>query len=87
MTSGIPVKIDYFATVKNCNYLPNVLMKKDAVERGVDFSVSLDENGFLAEGSTENVGIVTKRANCSFRVSRALCEGLRSHAQWRSPGD
>ena len=73
VTSGIPIKTDYFATVKNCNYLPNVLMKKDAVERGADFSVSLDENGFLAEGSTENVGIVTKKGELLIpRFSRTL---------------
>src|SRR5208337_1748968 len=73
VTTGIPIKTDYFATVKNCNYLPNVLMKKDAVERGADFSVSLDERGFLAEGSTENVGIVTKRGELLIpRFSRIL---------------
>jgi branched-chain amino acid aminotransferase len=73
VTSGIPIKTDYFATVKNCNYLPNVLMKKDAVERGADFSVSLDGSGFLAEGSTENVGIVTKNGELLIpRFSRTL---------------
>jgi branched-chain amino acid aminotransferase len=61
ISSGIPVKLDYFATMKNCNYLPNVLMKKEAADRGAGFSVSLDEKGYLAEGPTENVGIVSKR--------------------------
>lgn len=60
VTSGIPVKFDYFANMKNCNYLPNVMMKKEAADLGSDFSVSVDENGFLAEGSTENIGIVSK---------------------------
>ncbi len=57
--SKIPIKPGIFATVKTCNYLPNVLMKKEAVDRGVDFTISLDENRCLAEGATENVGIVT----------------------------
>ncbi|MCF7817190.1 MAG: aminotransferase class IV [Kiritimatiellales bacterium] len=57
--SKIPVKPGFFATVKTCNYLPNVLMKKEAVDLGVDFTVSLDENRNLAEGATENIGIVT----------------------------
>jgi branched-chain amino acid aminotransferase len=61
ITSAIPVKFDYFATMKNCNYLPNVLMKKEATDLGAGFSVSLDEQGFLAEGPTENVGIVSKK--------------------------
>lgn len=58
-TSSIPLKPGFFATVKTCNYLPNVLMKKEAVDAGVDFVVSVDENGNLGEGATENVGIVT----------------------------
>lgn len=58
-TSTIPVKPTFFAGVKSCNYLPNVLMKKEAVDAGVDYTVSLDEKGFLAEGPTENIGIVT----------------------------
>lgn len=57
--SKIPVKPGFFATVKTCNYLPNVLMKKEAVDLGVDFTVSLDEHRNLAEGATENIGIVT----------------------------
>ena len=60
-TTSVPVKNDYFATMKNCNYLPNVLMKKEAVDRGADYPVSLDERGFLAEGATENVGIVSNK--------------------------
>lgn len=58
--SKIPIKPGIFATVKTCNYLPNVLMKKEAVDLGVDFTVSLDENRNLAEGATENIGIVTR---------------------------
>ncbi|MHC1741513.1 MAG: aminotransferase class IV [Syntrophobacteraceae bacterium] len=58
-TSAIPIKPTFFAGVKSCNYLPNVLMKKEAVDAGVDYTVSLDERGFLAEGPTENIGVVT----------------------------
>lgn len=60
VTSRIPMKRDYFANIKSCNYLPNVLMTKEAQDQGVDFTVSLDERGFLGEGATENVGIVTE---------------------------
>ncbi len=59
-TSQIPIKRDYFARIKSCNYLPNVLMRKEAEDAGVDFTVSLDERGYLGEGPTENVGLVTK---------------------------
>lgn len=56
--SQIPVKSDWLAVVKSCNYLPNVMMKKEALDRGVDFTVSKDIDGNLAEGSTENIALV-----------------------------
>lgn len=59
-TSAVPVKPSFFARVKTCNYLPNVLMKKEAVDRKVDFVVAFDTGGFLAEGATENVAVVTR---------------------------
>ena len=58
--SALPVKAAPFARIKSVNYLFNVLMKKEAVDAGVDFVVSFDENGHLAEGPTENAGIVTR---------------------------
>ena len=59
-TSKIACKEGFFANVKSCNYLPNVLMKKEAVDWGVDFTVSVDENNCMAEGSTENFLILSK---------------------------
>lgn len=72
-TSAIPVKPGYFATAKNCNYLPNVLMKKEALDAGADFPVSVDERGYLAEGASENVGIITRGGDFLIpRFSRVL---------------
>ena len=59
VTSKIPIKKSYFATIKSCNYLPNVLMKMEAIQAECKYSVALDEEGCLAEGSTENVGVVS----------------------------
>lgn len=61
VTSDLPVKAGLFATIKTCNYLPNAMMKKEALERGADFGVNFDEQGFLAEGATENIGLVDAR--------------------------
>lgn len=49
-----------YATIKSCNYLPNVLMKKEAVDRNLDFVVAFDENGNLAESSTENIFLIDR---------------------------
>ena len=65
-TSSIPVKHPFFAGVKNCNYLNNVLMKKEAVNSGVDFVVAFDEAGRLGEGATENIGVVTSNNVLTF---------------------
>jgi branched-chain amino acid aminotransferase len=59
-TSAIAAKSAVMANIKNCNYAPNVLMKKEAVDAGVDFSAGFDEQGFLTEGATENMGIVSQ---------------------------
>lgn len=56
--SHVPVKSGFFASVKCCNYLPNVLLKREAVVNGWNFALGLDETGRLAEGSTENFGLV-----------------------------
>lgn len=57
--SAIPLKPPPLATIKTCNYLPNVLMKREARQRGLDFVIALDANGNLGEGATENIGILT----------------------------
>lgn len=59
VTSEWPVKAGLFATIKTCNYLPNAMIKKEAIDRGADFAVNFDERGFVAEGATENIGVVT----------------------------
>lgn len=64
--SQVPPKPPAFAGIKNCNYLPNVMMKREAVDWGVDFVVGFDDQGFLAEGPTENFGIVTRDGELAF---------------------
>jgi branched-chain amino acid aminotransferase len=56
--SKIPVKDPWLAQIKSCNYLPNVLMKKEAVDRGLDFTIGVGPHGDLTEGSTENFFLV-----------------------------
>ena len=58
--SAIPPKEPWFARIKSCNYLQNVLMKKESVERKLDFTVSFDAHGVLTESSTENIVILDK---------------------------
>lgn len=74
-TSRYAAKPAYIATVKNCNYLLNALMKKESIEAGVDFVVGFDDAGCLAEGPTENMGIVTREGRLVFPRLGAILAG------------
>lgn len=58
--SHIPPKEAWLARIKTCNYLPNVMMKKEAVDQGLDFTVGFDSENRLTEGSTENMILLTR---------------------------
>ncbi|KAL3631439.1 hypothetical protein CASFOL_024423 [Castilleja foliolosa] len=60
ITSKIPIKSPLFATVKSVNYLPNVLAKMEAEEKGASGSIWVDEEGYVAEGPNVNVAFVTR---------------------------
>jgi branched-subunit amino acid aminotransferase/4-amino-4-deoxychorismate lyase len=51
-------------------------MKKKAVAAGSPYSVALDEHGFLAEGSTENVGVLTKDGVLKFPEFERILSGI-----------
>ena len=73
--SRVPVKPARFATAKSCNYLPNVMMKRESVDWGVDFVVGFDSDGFMAEGATENFGIVTRSGELLFPRMELVLDG------------
>lgn len=63
--SQVEPKPSFWARIKSCNYLPNVMMKKESVDRGLDFTVGFDEAGNLAESSTENIIVVDQNGRLS----------------------
>lgn len=72
-TSQVPVKAGQFSKIKSLNYLPNVLMKAEALKRGFDFAVGFDEQGFVTEGATENIVIVNHAGElCHPRFEKIL---------------
>lgn len=73
--SRVPMKSKNLATIKTCNYLPNVLMKLEANDRGLDFVISVDPNGNLGEGATENIGILTPENELLFPTSEFILAG------------
>jgi branched-chain amino acid aminotransferase len=76
VTSHVPIKKPFFAVIKSCDYLPNVLMKMEAVRAGSPYAVGLDEEGFLAEGSTENLGIFDRDGLLKFPGLEKTLDGI-----------
>jgi len=56
--STVPMKSPWMTQIKSCNYLPNVLMKKEAVDRKLDFVIATDMQDNITESATENIMIV-----------------------------
>ncbi|KAK7244246.1 hypothetical protein RIF29_39065 [Crotalaria pallida] len=59
ITSNVPMKPPLFATMKNVNYLPNVLSVLEAEEKGAFASIWVDDAGYIAEGPNVNVAFIT----------------------------
>lgn len=60
ITSTIPMKTPEFATMKNVNYLPNVLSVMEAEDKGAFASIWVDDEGYIAEGPHVNVAFITQ---------------------------
>jgi branched-chain amino acid aminotransferase len=56
--TSIPAKQSYMAQLKNTNYVPNMLMLREAGERGMDTPFCFDGEGFLAESAVANLCLV-----------------------------
>ena len=74
-SSAVPAKTGGMAAIKNCNYVPNVLMKKEAIDAGVDYTVGFDGRGCMTEGATENVGIVSDAGRLLFPCLENILAG------------
>ena len=74
-TSNLPVKPGPLAKVKSCSYLSSVLMVQEAMDRGVDFTISRDEEGRLGEGATDSFGIITQQEEFVVPSSPHLLDG------------
>ena len=57
-SSAIPPKQQYLARIKSTNYVPNMLMAREAAERGMDVAITFHEDGTMGEAAVANIGIV-----------------------------
>lgn len=70
-----PTKQSYLSKIKSVDYLPNVLMKREAILQGYDYPFCFDEQGYLAEGATENVCILNSSGQLVIPESRNALMG------------
>lgn len=73
--SRVPAKSGFYAAVKSCNYLPNVLLKREAMTKGWKFAVGVNEFGNLTEGSTENFALVDQAGVLRLPEPENILEG------------
>lgn len=58
--SAYPPKQEYLARIKNTNYLPNVLMAREARLKNMDIAITFDDEGHMGEAAVANVAIVNE---------------------------
>ncbi|XP_026379405.1 D-amino-acid transaminase, chloroplastic-like [Papaver somniferum] len=76
ITSTIPMKQPLFATSKNVNYLPNVLSKMLAEEKGAYAAIWVDDEGYIAEGSNLNVAFISKAGELLLPSFEKILSGI-----------
>lgn len=62
--------------MKTANYLESLLSRKEARNAGVDDALLLNERGLLAEASTSNVFLVSKRILKTPRTENGILPGI-----------
>ena len=73
--SSIPAKQGYLATIKNANYLPNVLMIREAAHRSMDVPFCFDEEGFLTESAVANICLVNREGVLEVPAHKSVLPG------------
>lgn len=66
--------------VKSLNYLNNILVKLEANQAGVDEALMLNEQGYVTEGSADNIFIVKNNTIITPPVYLGALEGITRNA-------
>lgn len=62
--------------IKSLNYLNNILARIEANESGFDEALMLNTQGFVSEGSVDNIFIIKDRTLITPKVSDGLLQGI-----------
>mgnify|MGYP001178610778 CR=1 FL=1 len=96
MSKGIKMKISSFKRMsvnsfmtksKICgNYINSVLAKKEALDQGYDEALLLDDNGYVSEGTGENIFII-KNGRIKTTPVTSILEGITRDCVFRIAED
>jgi len=75
ITSHVPLKMGFYAQVKSTDYLLNAMVDLEAHRNGADFGIWFDQDGHLAESSTENVVIVDQEGILKYPTFAHMLRG------------
>lgn len=97
LTKGVAVKIGTWARMApntlpamakaGGNYLNSQLLKLEAVEDGYAEAIALDTNGYVSEGSGENLFVVMKGEIITPPVSSSILAGITRNSVMRLAND
>ncbi|MDU5107891.1 aminotransferase class IV [Clostridium sp.] len=62
--------------IKSTNYLDNILQREEALKRGYDEVLFLNEKGFVAEGSVSNIFLIKENKIYTPKVESGLLPGV-----------
>jgi branched-chain amino acid aminotransferase len=62
--------------IKTLNYLNNIMAKTEAIEAGVEEAIMLNEQGYVAETSTENIFVVKNGVVATPHPSLGVLKGI-----------
>jgi len=66
--------------IKTLNYLNNIMAKIEAIEAGVEEAIMLNEQGYVAETSTENIFVVKNGTVSTPHPSQGVLRGITRDA-------
>lgn len=62
--------------IKSLNYLNNIMAKIEAIHAGVDEAIMLNEAGYVAEGSADNIWAVLEGVMCTPPTHVGILDGV-----------
>lgn len=64
------------SSIKSCNYLVNILAKKESQDKGAQEGIMLNMEGYIAEGTVSNIFIVKAKKLLTPALSSGILDGI-----------